>query len=455
MPESEGLEHLRRLIRIDTTDPPGNELAAARYLEAVLAREGIPSEIIEPVPGRAVLHARLRGSGARRPVLLTAHMDVVGVNRSEWTTDPFGGEVRDGAIYGRGAIDDKGMLAANLMAFLLLHRSVAAGDVLDRDIVFLATSDEESGGKYGMPWIIENHPRLIDAEFAINEGGRIRMLNGVPGYAAIQTAEKVPFVISMTASGPGGHASMPLPGAAIGRLARALAIVSDTRLPIVLSDTTRAFLSRLAPVWPQPDIAAAMRAITSGDERVVASGDATFAGIPTLDALLRHTLAPAIVTAGTRHNVIPPTATATLSLRMLPGHRPEDVIAHVAALIGDPAVTLAIESRGREAPASSMTSAMFRAMEAALTALDPNLVTVPYLSTGATESAYLRAAGVECYGILPFPLDDDDESRMHGADERLPLSAFDFGVRFLTDTLARMALVDPAIRRDRSAKSRR
>jgi acetylornithine deacetylase/succinyl-diaminopimelate desuccinylase-like protein len=343
-------------------------------------------------------------------------------------------------VYGRGAIDDKGMLAANLMAFLNLHRRVVAGGPPpERDIVFLATSDEESGGQFGIPWIIERHPQLAEAEFAINEGGRIRIVDGVPRYAAIQTAEKVPFVITMTATGPGGHASMPLAGSAIARLSRALTIVSETRLPLTLSDTTRAFFKGLAAIWPEGDVAAAMTALTSGDQKKTAAAEAVLQRIPKFDALLRNTLAPAVVNAGTRHNVIPASAQATLSLRMLPGQRPEDVVDHMTALIDDPNVVVSIQGRGRDAPASAIDSPMFRAMEQSLAALDPNIVAVPYLSAGATESAWLRAAGIQCCGILPFPLDDETESRMHGADECLPISSFDFGVRFLTDTLMRIA----------------
>lgn len=437
---TEGVEHLRRLIQIDTSNPPGNELAAARYLEEVLRRNGIPTEIVEPTPGRAVLHARIRGNGSKRPVLLTAHMDVVGADRSEWSSDPFGAEIRDGVVYGRGAIDDKGMLAANLMAFLKAKRRLDAGDGLpDRDIVFLATSDEESGGRFGIPWVIEHHPEFVDAEFAINEGGRVRLVDGKPRYAAIQTAEKIPYVITMRATGPGGHASVPLDGTAIGKLARALSIISTTRLPLEVSETSRAFFGMLGTLWPDREMAEAMKAVAGTTSADLARAEAVIGAMPKFDALLRHTLTPAIIAAGTRHNVIPPTAEATLSLRVLPGHRAEDVIGYVAEMLDDPGITLSITSRGQEAPASDISSAMFRAMQKALAAIDPEIVAAPYLSAGATESAYLRAFGIQCYGILPFPLSDADESRMHGADERLPIDSFAFGIRFLDEMLRNLS----------------
>ena len=307
----------------------------------------------------------------------------------------------------------------------------------DRDLIFLATADEESGGAFGMPWVIANHPRFVDAEFAINEGGRVRIVEGRTRYAAIQTAEKIPYVVTMKAIGPGGHASVPLEGMAIPRLARALAVVSSTRLPIALSPTTRAFFAKLGPIWPDRSFGEAMVEIAAKGDDADPRAVAQVARAPRFDALLRDTIAPAMLAAGTRHNVIPPSAQATLSLRVLPGHRPEAVLRHLAQIIDDPDVTLAIDSRGCEAPASDLDSPLFQAMEAALAAIDPDIIAVPYLSTGATESAYLRAAGIQCCGILPFPLTEDDESRMHGNDERLAVEAFAFGARLISGTVTR------------------
>ena len=431
----EGVRHLRRLLRFDTTNPPGNERPAADYLATVLAAEGIQADLVEPAAGRAVLHARIRGNGSARPILLTAHMDVVDVDRSRWSTDPFGAEIRDGFVYGRGAIDDKGMLAANLMAFLRVHRELASRKALDRDLIFLATSDEESGGRFGMSWIIGHHPEFVDAEYAINEGGRIRMVDGRPRYAAIQTAEKIPYVVSLVATGPGGHASIPLDGMAIARLARALSVITSSRLPLTLSPTTRAFFSRLGEIWTDPEVAAAMTNLVAADPRLVAEAETVLSREPRFDAVLRDTIVPSVVSAGTRHNVIPASAEATLSMRLLPGHRPEDVLAELSRRIADPSVSLEVRSRGTDAPASDFESPMFRAMESALASLDPRIVAVPYLSTGATESAYLRSHGIQCFGMLPFPLSDDDESRMHGDDERLSLEAFRFGQDFLFETV--------------------
>ncbi|HXQ77843.1 MAG TPA: M20/M25/M40 family metallo-hydrolase, partial [Gemmatimonadaceae bacterium] len=195
--EAETLSRLREILRFDTTNPPGNELPLALYLQAALTAEGIDTTLLEPTSNRAQLIAKIPGTGAQRPVLLLAHMDVVSVERAHWTHDPFAGDVADGYLYGRGAIDDKGMLAANLMTMLLLQRSLSAsGRKLSRDVIFVATSDEEAGGEWGMGWLIANHPELLDAEFALNEGGRTRVIEGGKTYLAVQSAEKISHVVT-------------------------------------------------------------------------------------------------------------------------------------------------------------------------------------------------------------------------------------------------------------------
>jgi acetylornithine deacetylase/succinyl-diaminopimelate desuccinylase-like protein len=452
----EAVDRLRRMIRFDTTNPPGNELPLARYLVEVLRADGIDSRLVQPTTNRGVVCARLSGTGAHRPILLTAHMDVVGVEREQWSVDPFGGEVRDGYVYGRGAIDDKGMLAANLMAFLLLKRHVVdQGIPLERDVIFMATSDEETGGEWGMPWVIENHPEFVDAEFAFNEGGRIRMLDGRPAYAAIQTAEKVSTILELRATGPGGHAAVPLDGNAVVRLARALSAMTASKLPLSLSPTTREFFGRLSTIWPTEDERVAMAALGRPEPGAHAAAETVLARTPRLDALLRDTLSATVLTAGVRHNVIPTEARALLSLRTLPDHRAEEVIAGLRALIDDPHVSLSVVTDGCAAPASSHESPAFVALRETLGDLDDRIVAVPYLSTGATESAFLRRHGVQCYGILPFPLPDEEEGRMHDHDERLSVDAFGFGVQLLYGTLVRLAAPAVSPSRDRSAKPTR
>src|SRR5688500_12190751 len=247
----ETLAHVQRMIRMNTVNPPGNEITVARYLDSTLKAAGIETHLFEPAPGRAALVARIRGDGSKQPVVIMGHMDVVGVEREHWTVDPFAGEVKDGYLYGRGAIDDKGMLAANLQTMLLLKRHVVdAGGRLARDVVFVANSDEEAGGDWGMGWLIANHPELVRGEFALNEGGGTRVVLGRPLSVAVQNTEMVSHVVTLTARGPGGHASVPLAGNAVLRLGRALAAISGHREPVQLTPTTRAFFAELSRVWP-------------------------------------------------------------------------------------------------------------------------------------------------------------------------------------------------------------
>jgi acetylornithine deacetylase/succinyl-diaminopimelate desuccinylase-like protein len=428
----ETVTHLRHAIQIDTTNPPGNELPLARYLASVLEDVGVETHLFEPTAGRVALVARIRGTGRKRPILLLAHMDVVGVEREQWSVDPFAGEVKDGFLYGRGAIDDKGML--------LLARDVAESGVpLARDVLYVATSDEEAGGEWGIGWLAANHRELLDAEFALNEGGRTRVVNGVPLYVAVQTAEKVSNVVTVTARGPAGHAAIPLADNAVGVLGRAIGRLAEYREPVCLLPTTRAFFHGLSSVWPKADEAEAMRELSAQASPRAEWAAQQMARIPVFDAVLRNTISPTVIAGGIRHNVIPTEATAWLSVRTLPGESIEDVVHRLVRVADDPRVELAVTHRGTDAPASDHLSPMFAAISASVAELNPSLATLPYLSTGASDSAVLRSLGIQAYGVLPFPLDQSDEERMHGADERVPLESLRFGTRLLHGTVSRIA----------------
>lgn len=425
----ETIQHLQALIRIESVNPPGNEIGVARYLHDVLGKAGVAAELFEPAPGRGAVIARVRGTGARRPVMLMAHMDVVGVEREKWRQHPFSGEIADGYLYGRGAIDDKGMLATNLQAVVLLQRAVRETGVRpDRDVIFLATSDEETGGDYGIDWVLEHHRDLVDAEFALNEGGRVRVVGGRRVYAAVQCSEKVPHNLIVTARGPGGHAAIPHDGNAIVRLARALARIAAHEEPLVLSDITRTFMGAVSAVWPDVAVREAMADVASEDPARRDRGARALRAVPALDAVLRNGISPTLVSGGIRSNVIPTEAEATLNVRVLPGEALDDLIARLRAVVDDPAVEFRVKSSGTIAPASPIAVPAWEGVAAAIARLDPALVTVPYLSTGATDSAALRGAGIDCYGILPFPLTQEDESRMHGHDERVRVEDIAFGL---------------------------
>jgi len=437
---TETANHLRRLIQFDTSNPPGNELPLARYLDDTLSAAGIETHCFEPLPNRGSLVARLRGNGSAAPVLITAHMDVVGVDRDAWTHDPFGGDTHDGYLYGRGAIDDKGMLAVLLVAMLRIQREVvAAGGALRRDIIFAATPDEEMAGDAGLAWLIAHHPELIRAEFGLNEGGRVRVVGGRPLYAAVQTTEKVPHVVEVRVRGTGGHASVPLADNAVVRLARAVARIGAHEEAVRLLPTSCEFFRRLGAIWPEADVGRAMLDATSGEIEIARRGYEVLSRTPSFNAILRTGISPTILAGGSRHNVIPTQAVATLSVRTLPGDSITEVLDRLRQVVGDPSVEIAVVSSGTDAPVSAHDTPMFAAIRESVSAIDPGIITVPYLSTGATESALLRQWGIATYGLLPFPLDADDEGRMHGHDERVSLAALEFGSRLVNDILTRIA----------------
>ena len=437
---AETIATLQTIIRFDTTNPPGNELPLAVHLESILRREGIETQLLRSAADRAQVIGRIRGDGSRRPVILLAHMDVVGVERASWSFDPFAAEVSDGYLYGRGAIDDKGMLAVNLMVMLLLRRGLAeSGDKLARDVIFVATSDEEAGGEWGMGWLAANHPELLDAEFAINEGGRTRIIEGGRAYLAIQAAEKVSHVVAVTARGSAGHAAIPLPDNPIFRLGAALEQLSRHTEPATLTDITRQFFSRLAEIWPNAEEKNAMLDLVAGERRVSEGGAAILSRVPVFNAVLRNGISPSVIQGGKQFNVIPDSATAILNVRTLPGESIDRVVDRIRAVVTQPGVTVDVAERGDEAPASDPASPMFAAIAAAARDLDPAMAVVPYLSTGVTDSARLRRLGVKAYGILPFPMAQSDEERMHGNDERIPLDSLHFGTRLVFGAIQRIA----------------
>ena len=437
---AETVSRLQAIIRFDTTNPPGNELPLALYLETALREQGIETTLFKPEENRAVLVGRIPGNGTKRPVILLAHMDVVGVERQRWSVDPFAGEVRDGYLYGRGAIDDKGMLAANLMTMLLLKRTLSeSGGTLSRDVVFLATSDEEAGGEWGMGWLVKHHPEVLDAEFALNEGGRTRIIEGGQRYLAVQSAEKVSHVVTVTAHGSAGHAAIPLPDNAIFRLARALETLSRYVEPVMLTEITRKFFAQLAEVWPRDVEKKAMIDLVSADPKRAEAGASVLSLIPVFNAVLRNGISPTVVEGGKQFNVIPASAGAVLNVRTLPGHSIDKVVNRLRAIVSEPGVTIEITHRGEEAPASDPGSEMFASIAETAHELDLKMAVVPYLSTGVTDSARLRRLGVKAYGVLPFPMLQSDEERMHGHDERVPLESLHFGTRLIFGAVSRIA----------------
>ncbi len=417
---------LADLIAIDSTSPPGNEIKVAERLRALLEKEKIPCEVFEPEPGRANLVARLRGNGAKRPLLLLGHLDVVGVQRDQWQADPFKMTEREGYFYGRGVIDDKGMVAAAALTLIWLKR---LGLPLDRDVILLADSDEESGGELGVAWMLEHHRETIDAELALNEGGRVILAGRKVAWIGIQTAEKQSINVTLMANGTSGHASMPRRDNPIAALGRAVAKFAEPVFPVTLTPETRAFFPAIAAVH-DPEMAYAMRHLDHPDSadafaRVVGS-DLLFA------AMLRNTVSPTMIDGGFRSNVIPATAEATLNCRLLPVSDAEWLAGELRRLIDDPAITVTPATPAHPpAPSVPFSGPVIDAIERISGEMAPGAPVVPFLSASATDSADLRLAGIAAYGLLPFPITTEDAGRMHGNEERMPVESLEFGLKMM------------------------
>jgi acetylornithine deacetylase/succinyl-diaminopimelate desuccinylase-like protein len=426
----EAIEWLAGLIRIDTTNPPGNEMEAARFLAAILEREGIEHEVVEISPGRGFVVARLRAGAfpdPARALLLLGHTDVVGVERERWSVDPFGGIIRDGYLWGRGALDDKGMVVANLAVVVALKRS---GVPLARDVIYLAVGDEEAGGRNGIDQVITHHWEKIAAGYALNEGGRVVRRDGRVLYVGVQTSEKIPVNVELVARGTSGHGSVPHDDNAVVRLAAAVAKIGKWESPPQLLSTTRRYFERMERV-EEPEAARSMRALFNPGRFDLAARRLSQLD-PAWGAMLRNTVAPTILRGGFRNNVIPSEARATLNIRMLPGESVQDLISELEKLVDDPAVRFEVGQPTRPpAPPSSLESELYRAIERAGSQFFAGAEVLPMLSTGATDSAQLRARNVQAYGVTPFPLAEEDIRRMHADDERIPLESFRTGVEFL------------------------
>ena len=410
------------LVRLDTSNPPGNESRVARYLKRVADENGIPAELLGPDPNRLNLVARLKGTGAARPLLLIAHSDVVPVDRSQWTVEPFTAAVKDGVLYGRGAEDIKSLLAAELAVMVELKRARAP---LTRDIILVSESDEEAGST-GMQWLVANAWPKIDAEFGLNEFGWWQDQPSGERIYQIQTSEKVPTRIKLTARGTAGHGSLERDDNPVAHLARAITRLVDAAQPVALNATTRAYFAEFArlpayawlqPLMPNLETPAAAAEVRKHDRE--------------LDAMLHTTISPTMLAAGVKINVIPNSAQAQLDVRRLPTESMDEIYARFRTIIDDPAV--AIENAGgQQMPStepSSLTTPLYLAMQKVFEAEHPKARTVPLLMRGATDGAFLRAKGVAIYGVPLFAR--EGEPRWHGNDERITLTNFRSGVELL------------------------
>ncbi len=436
----ESIGHLVELIRINTSNPPGNETEAAKYLKAVLAREGIDSDLYALEPERANLVARINGNGSKQPILIMGHTDVVGVQADRWTEDPFGAARKDGYIYGRGSLDDKDNVTAGLMVMLMLKRY---GVDLDRDIIFLAESGEEGTPHVGINYMVEHHWDLIDAEFCLAEGGNNTLEPSGVKVVGIQTTEKMPRRATLVARGSAGHGSVPRLDNAVTHLANAVAKAGSWKTEMRLNDTTRAYFERLATI-SEPEDAWRYQNVANPAE-TEAIQQHFLETFPYHYSVLRTSVVPTVMDAGFRKNVIPSEATAILDIRMLPDEDVDAFYRQLAALIDDPLVTVVPEPIYRpKATPSPIDNEMFQSLEAVAKRMYPESTVLPTMSTGATDMAQVRSMGVPSYGIGPVRTIEEMNSGRgaHGDNERVTEEAIKQLVQFLWYTIIDIAATE-------------
>ena len=434
--EPEIFSRFTELLRIDTSNPPGNESKAAKAIAAMLEREGIATRQFALDPARANLVARIKGSGSKRPILLMGHTDVVGVQREKWSVDPFAAVLKEGVIWGRGARDDKPHVVAGIMTLLLLKRLNVS---LDRDVIFLAEAGEEGTSTFGIDYMIKEHWPEIDSEYALAEGGAIVAEGGRPRYLLVSNTEKNPQRIRLVARGTAGHGSRPTLDNAVIHLAAAVAKAGTWSTPARLSETTRAYFAGLAPLVPQ-DAGARYRTLL--DPAHMAEIDRYFrASEPAHYSLLRTSVVPTMINGGFRSNVIPSQAEAMLDVRALPDEDMRRFVAELRRVIDDAAVEVIpppANTRPFSAP-SRLDNEMYRALAATGKRLF-EVPSLPYMMTGATDMAQLRAKGVQAYGTGPMATAEEGPlGGAHTDDERIPVTSLMALMRWTWETVIAVA----------------
>jgi len=433
--QKEALELFVQYLKLDTTNPPGNEMRAVRFFEAVCKKEGVEHKTFESSPGRGTFWARWRGDGSQRPVILLNHSDVVPHNREFWTVDAFSGLQKDGFIYGRGALDMKSLGIVQLMTLLTLKRLKAP---LKRDIIFLATADEEAGGREGAGWFVKHHPELLgQAEFLLTEvGGNQVDAQGRVLTIGVGVSEKTPVWLRLTAMGTAGHASVPQPDSAVNRLVRALNRLLDYTPPIQLSSAVEQYARSMALLLP-PDLRAKYanlrESIKDPDFLRQVEADSI------LRPIIRNTISITVLEGSSKINVIPPAAHAEIDTRIVPGEKLDRWVSELRDVIKDDGIKIE-PILAFEASASPTDTALFEAIAAVSKQRYPDAILTTPVITGFTDSHYFRDLGIVSYGFSPFVAPASElGGGVHGNDERIGRKAFAEGIRFFYEIVARVA----------------
>jgi acetylornithine deacetylase/succinyl-diaminopimelate desuccinylase-like protein len=430
------VDWMQQYLRIDTTNPPGNEMRAAQFFKKILDAEGIENQVFEYAPGRADLWAVLPHSAAqtKRPIVLLNHMDVVTSDASHWTVPPFSGVVVNGSMYGRGAQDMKEEGLAQLVVMVMLKREKVA---LDRDVIFLAVADEEVEGT-GTDWFIAHQrDRLRDAEFLINEGGENLLQNGKVRYIGVDVGEKSPLWLHLTAHGRSGHGSRPIPDSAPNRLVRALSRLTRYQPPLHVLPVVDEFFKTMAPYEPPErarmfaDIRKAIQD-KSVQQQVTADESINF--------LLRDTISLTMLGGSQQTNVIPPEAWANVDVRLLPGADPKEFLESIRRVVNDPNVTVELENpEFRVANSSPTDTALYSAIREVTQAYFGAVPVAPRITSGYTENQRYRPLGIHAYGYTPYTATEEEGSTEHGNDERVRVEELRRAPKILFDVVTRVA----------------
>lgn len=437
--EAETLKHFQALLRLDTSNPPGNEALAVEYLKQVLEKEGIPVQVFASDAKRPNLVARLKGNGKERPILVMGHTDVVGVDPKKWTHPPFGAVREGGYVYGRGAVDDKDNAVAGLMLMLMLKRNNVT---LDRDVIFLAESGEEGTPQVGAQFMIDNHLDAINAEFCLAEGGGVVRTGGKVVRANVGTTEKEPRAIELVARGPAGHGSVPRRENAVARLTGAVSKIVAWTPPLRVTETTGSYFRMLASMASSPEAAQRYRDLINPDPNVHRpAAEWMLDNEPQHWAMMHSSLVPTIIAGGFRYNVIPSESRATIDLRLHPDEDHDQFLEQLRKVVNDPNVEVRYaRERYRPAGASSLTTEAFSVIEEQ-TKKHYGTFVLPTMGTGATDMAQIRSKGIQCYGVGPA-IDSEDAGKGFGAhsdQERILESELHRFVRFQYDVVVALA----------------
>ncbi len=435
---AEAVEILQALIRFNTVNLPGNETAAAEYIAGLLRDAGIEAEVIESAPGRGSVVGRLRAAEpTARPLLLTGHIDVVSVEPAKWSNDPFGGELIDGYVWGRGALDMKGQVAAELAVLLALARSKAP---INRDVTFAAFADEERGGALGAAWLWENRRDVLDAEYALNEGGGRSIQAGDQRIYLAQAGEKGPSRLQITARGPAGHASTPLDDTAMEKMSRALHRLTTWEPPARITKTVQVLLDTIAGALDTEGAAAVARVAQDPTVENIRQIPVDPYVHRVLRAITRDTAVPTVIAGGATINVIPSEVTLSVDCRVLPGTNPEEWRSLVQSVVGDEVeVELLSRNGGLE---FDPESPLFEIIKQTIGDLVPGATVAPYLCAGATDARNMP--GIKVYGFFPFPPSDERAAEyaplVHGHNERIAVEDLHFAARFLYEVTTRLVV---------------